>query len=75
MTRPLALRVAYVSGLMALITLAAFEWELLRGSSIEVAPTTAVNVLVFGEIVYLFNVRHFTKSALNLDTFTGKPSS
>jgi magnesium-transporting ATPase (P-type) len=70
-TRPLALRVAYVSALMALITLAAFEWELLRGSSIEVARTTAVNVLVFGEIVYLFNVRHFTKSALNLETFTG----
>jgi magnesium-transporting ATPase (P-type) len=70
-TKPLALRVAYVSVLMALITLAAFEWELLRGSSIEVARTTAVNVLVFGEMVYLFNVRHFTKSALNLEAFTG----
>jgi magnesium-transporting ATPase (P-type) len=70
-TKPLALRVAYVSLLMTLITLAAFEWELLRGSSIEVARTTAVNVLVVGEMLYLFNVRHFTKSALNLEAFTG----
>jgi len=57
-TRPLALRVAYVSFLMALITLVAFEWELSRGSSIEGARTTAVNVLVVGEMLYLFNVRH-----------------
>ncbi len=70
-TRPLGLRVAYVSFLMALITLVAFEWELTRGSSIEVARTTAVNVLVVGEMLYLFNVRHFTKSALNVEAFTG----
>jgi potassium/sodium efflux P-type ATPase len=70
-TRPLALRVAYVSFLMALITLVAFEWELSRGSSIEVARTTAVNVLVFAEMLYLFNVRHFTRSALNMEAFIG----
>lgn len=70
-TRPLAVRVAYVSFLMALITLVAFEWELSRGSSVEVARTTAVNVLVVGELLYLFNVRHFTKSALNVEAFTG----
>ncbi|MCA1782452.1 MAG: cation transporting ATPase C-terminal domain-containing protein [Intrasporangiaceae bacterium] len=56
---------------MTLITLAAFEWELSRGNSIEAARTTAVNVLVFAEILYLFNVRHFTKSALNVEAFTG----
>jgi magnesium-transporting ATPase (P-type) len=70
-TRPLAIRVAYVSFLMAFITLGAFEWELWRGSSIEAARTTAVNVLVVAEMSYLFNVRHFTKSALNLEAFTG----
>jgi len=70
-TRPLGLRVAYVSFLMALITLVVFEWELTRGSSIEVARTTAVNVLVVGELLYLFNVRHFTKSPLNVEAFTG----
>ena len=70
-TRPLAIRIAYVSVLMALIALVGFEWELIRGSSIEVARTTAVNVLVVGELLYLFNVRHFTTSALNLEVLTG----
>ena len=56
---------------MTLITLAAFEWELTRGSSVEVARTTAVNVLVVAELLYLFNVRHFTRSALNIEAFTG----
>ena len=70
-TRPLGIRIAYVSLLMTLITLVAFEWELTRGSTVEVARTTAVNVLVVGELLYLFNVRHFTRSALNLEAFTG----
>jgi magnesium-transporting ATPase (P-type) len=70
-TRPLLIRVLYVSLIMVIITLFAFEWELSRGSSIEVARTTAVNVLVFAELTYLFNVRHFTKSSLNLETFIG----
>jgi magnesium-transporting ATPase (P-type) len=70
-TRPLGIRIAYVSLLMTLITLVAFQWELTRGSSVEVARTTAVNVLVVGELLYLFNVRHFTRSALNLEAFTG----
>ena len=70
-TRPLGIRIAYVSLLMTLITLVAFEWELTRGSTVEVARTTAVNVLVVGELLYLFNVRHFTRSALNIEAFTG----
>jgi magnesium-transporting ATPase (P-type) len=70
-TRPLLIRVLYVSLIMVIITLFAFEWELSRGSSIEVARTTAVNVLVFAELTYLFNIRHFTKSSLNLETFIG----
>ena len=70
-TRPLGIRIAYVSLLMTLITLVAFEWEIIRGSSVDVARTTAVNVLVVGELLYLFNVRHFTGSALTVETFTG----
>jgi magnesium-transporting ATPase (P-type) len=70
-TRQLATRVAYVSMLMALIALVAFEWELNRGSSIEMARTTAVNTLVAGEVFYLFSVRHFTRSAFTLETITG----
>jgi magnesium-transporting ATPase (P-type) len=68
-TKPFLYRVIFVSFLMIVITIIAFQWELSRGSSIEIARTTAVNVLVFAEITYLFNVRHFTKSSLNLKTF------
>jgi magnesium-transporting ATPase (P-type) len=68
-TRPFITRVFFVSTLMVIITLIAFEWELARGSSIEMARTTAVNMLVFAELTYLFHVRHFTKSSLNLKTF------
>ncbi len=72
-TRVLAFRIAYVSLLMIGVTFAVFEWELTRGSSIEVARTAAVNMLVVGELVYLFNVRHFTAHAFTRDIFTGNP--
>jgi len=70
-TRILFARIVYVSLLMIAVTLAVYEWELARGSSIETARTAAVNMLVLGELVYLFNVRHFTASALALDTLVG----
>ena len=72
-TRVLAARILYVSLLMIAVTFAVFEWELARGSRIEVARTAAVNMLVFGELVYLFNVRHFTAHAFTRDIFTGNP--
>lgn len=72
-TRVLAARIAYVSFLMIAVTFAVFEWELARGSAIEVARTAAVNMLVFGELVYLFNVRYFTAHAFTRDIFTGNP--
>ena len=72
-TRVLAFRIAYVSLLMIAVTFAVFEWELARGSRIEVARTASVNMLVFGELVYLFNVRHFTAHAFTRDIFTGNP--
>lgn len=70
-TKALAIRILYVSILMILVTFVVFEWELARGNSIETARTAAVNMLVVGELVYLFNVRHFTASAFNLETITG----
>ena len=72
-TRVLAARIAYVSALMIAVTFSVFEWELARGSSIETARTAAVNMLVIGELVYLFNVRHFTASAFTRDIVTGNP--
>jgi len=72
-TRVLAFRIAYVSLLMVAVTMAVFEWDLARGSSVEHARTAAVNMLVVGELVYLFNVRHFTASAFTRDILTGNP--
>ncbi|MGQ0599196.1 cation-translocating P-type ATPase [Aquabacterium sp.] len=72
-TRVLASRIAYVSALMVAATFTVFEWELARGSSVETARSAAVNMLVVGELVYLFNVRRFTAHAFTLDTFRGNP--
>ncbi|MCW5629319.1 MAG: HAD-IC family P-type ATPase [Rhodoferax sp.] len=67
----LGLRIAIVSLLMVLVTFAVFEWELARGNSIDTARTAAVNMLVVGELVYLFNVRFFTATAFDRTLFTG----
>lgn len=72
-TRVLVTRIAFVSLLMVGATFAIFEWELARGSTSEVARTAAVNMLVVGELVYLFNVRRFTAHAFNKETMTGNP--
>jgi potassium/sodium efflux P-type ATPase len=72
-TRVLGARIAYVGLLMVAVTFAVFEWELARGSSIEVARTAAVNMLVVGELVYLFNVRNFTTSAFSWKILTDNP--
>ena len=72
-TRLLAFRVVYVSALMVAVTFGVFEWELARGNSLELARTAAVNMLVAGELVYLFNVRYFTQSAFARTLLTGNP--
>jgi magnesium-transporting ATPase (P-type) len=70
-TRLLLARIIYVSVLMIAVTLIVFNWELSRGNSLEMARTAAVNMLVVGEMVYLFNVRHFTAHSLALTTLYG----
>ncbi|HEY0635774.1 MAG TPA: cation transporting ATPase C-terminal domain-containing protein, partial [Gammaproteobacteria bacterium] len=70
-TRLLLARIIYVSALMITVTLIVFNWELSRGNSLETARTAAVNMLVVGELVYLFNVRHFTAHSLALTTLYG----
>jgi magnesium-transporting ATPase (P-type) len=72
-TGVLAFRIAYVSALMVAVTVAVFEWELARGSSVAYARTAAVNMLALGELVYLFNVRHFTASSFRRDIFSANP--
>jgi magnesium-transporting ATPase (P-type) len=72
-TGVLGFRIVYVSLLMVAVTMAVFEWEVARGSGVAYARTAAVNMLVLGELVYLFNVRHFTASAFSRDILTGNP--
>jgi magnesium-transporting ATPase (P-type) len=71
LTRPLLTRIVFVSLLMLVVTLAVFEWELQQGSSLETARTAAVSVLVAAEIAYLYQARHYTKSALATETVSG----
>jgi magnesium-transporting ATPase (P-type) len=72
-TRLLFTRIVFVSSLMVGASFGVFNWELARGNSIEVARTAVVNMLVLGELVYLFNARYFVASALARDTLTGNP--
>ena len=72
-TRLLLIRILYVTLLMIAVTFGVYQWEVARGSSLEMARTAAVNMLVVGEIVYLYNVRHFTQHAFARDTLYGNP--
>ena len=63
-TKVLGTRILFVSLLMVAVTFATFEWELARGQTLAYARTAAINMLVVGELVYLFNVRFFTASSL-----------
>ena len=70
-TRLLLLRVVYVSLLMLGAAFWVFQWTLDRGQGLEVARTAVVNMLVISEVFYLFNVRHFTASALTVEGLIG----
>lgn len=57
----------------AAVGLGLFVWEQARGAGIEAARTAAVNVLVMGEIAYLFNCRHLRGSVLHREGLLGNP--
>jgi magnesium-transporting ATPase (P-type) len=71
LTAPLLARVVVVSLLLAAAALVAYQWELDRGASVELARTTAVNALAFAEILYLFHARRFTGTAFAREAVTG----
>lgn len=50
-------QMAYVSVLMAVIGLAAYQWLLGRGVAAATASTMLVNIIVMSKIFYLFNIR------------------
>lgn len=58
-------RIVLVSLLLVAACFGLFLWELERGMSVEAARTVAVNMLVAGEMVYLFNSRYVYAPALN----------
>lgn len=72
-TRLLLMRIVFVSLLMVGACFWIYQWELGRGSSLEVVRTAVVSMLVISQVLYLFNARHFTASALRWETLVGNP--
>lgn len=66
-------RLVLVSVLMATAALGLFLWEMAQGASIETARTMAVSVVVAAEAFYLFNSRHYLRSALSREGLFGNP--
>lgn len=64
-------RVFMVSVLIMIGALGVFVWELEQGTSLEVARTMVVNIIVGCEMVYLFNSRHTFLSVMNREGLTG----
>lgn len=64
-------RIVFVSLLLAGGSIALFLWEGTRGVSIEECRTVAVNALVVGEMVYLFNCRYLLEPVHSWQDFTG----
>ena len=65
-------RIVLVSILLLVATFGLFQWELSRGLSESYARTVAVNVLVMGELFYLFNCRSLTLSIFHVGVFSNR---
>jgi len=64
-------RVGFVTLLLVLTSFGMFLWETARGTDLQTARTAAVNMLVIGQIFYLFNCRRLTASVLSLEGLFG----
>ncbi len=64
-------RIGFVTALLAATSFGVFLWELKRGLPLEVTRTAAVNMLVMGEIAYLFNCRRLAGSILSREGLLG----
>jgi magnesium-transporting ATPase (P-type) len=64
------LRIGVVSILLLAGTLGLYLWDLQHGATIAQARTVAVNMLVTGELFYLFNCRSLTHSMFSLGLFS-----
>ncbi|MGV3114194.1 HAD-IC family P-type ATPase [Corynebacterium freneyi] len=68
-------RIIVVSLLLGGITMGLFYRALDAGVAPDVARTLAVNVLVVGQIWYLFSARHLREHSFRTDLFTRNPVS
>ena len=59
-------RILLVSVIILAGAFGLFEYEIARGASVEEARTVAVNVVIFVELLYLFNARSLTLSPFQL---------
>ena len=72
LTRKLVLRIVVVGLMLLISTFGLFNWMLQQGRSIEAARTIAANMLVFGELFYLFNCRSLRYSMFKLGIFSNR---
>ena len=56
--------------MLLISTFGLFNWMLQQGRSVEAARTIASNMLVFGELFYLFNCRSLRYSMFKLGVFS-----
>jgi Ca2+-transporting ATPase len=70
LTGALQFRILLVSLVLLAGCFLLFAWEHGRGASLAEARTVAVNVLVIGELCYLFNCRSFTRSMFAIGLFS-----
>ncbi len=64
-------RIVFVSAIIAVAVIAIFNSHLAAGEDIEAVRTVAVNVLVAGELFYLFNTRFLDSPSLSLNGLLG----
>lgn len=71
LTAGLIKRIALVSLLLLAGSFGLFKWMLLvQGASLAQAQTVAANVIVIGELFYLFNCRSLTRSMFRIGVFS-----
>ena len=70
LTRHLGFRIILVGLLLLAGAFGLFQWELMHGESLQAARTVAVNVFVFGQLMYLFNCRSLRYSMFYVGVFS-----
>lgn len=70
LSRPVIIKILWKSALLLIAVFALYELALINGASIEAARTGAVNMIVFGEIFYLFSARSLKYSLFKIGFFS-----